>query len=106
MTAVRPVIGVTALAGHALGAEAGHHLIGAFVGDPLAEQIALDLVAAEVAHPGEIVGGLDAFGGDRHPEALGELDDRLDDRHRLRLFAASRTKLPSIFNLWNTALFR
>src|SRR4051812_24578344 len=48
-----------------------------------AEQIALDLVTAEIAHAGEIVRGLDAFGGDRHPEALGELDDRLDDRDRL-----------------------
>src|SRR3954466_9514237 len=48
-----------------------------------AEQIALDLVAAEIAHPGEIVGGLHPFGGDGHPEALGELDDRLDDGDRL-----------------------
>ena len=61
-----------------------HHLVGALVGQRPAEQIALDGVAAEVAHPLEILGGLDAFGGDVHPEALGELDDRLDDRDVLR----------------------
>ena len=60
------------------------HLVGALVGQRLAEQIALDGVAAEVAHALEILGGLDALGGDDHAEALGELDDRLDDRDILR----------------------
>ena len=68
------------LARHPFRAEAHHHLVGAVVAQRPAEQIALDRVAAEIAHPGEIVGGLDALGGDRHAEALGELDDRLDDR--------------------------
>ena len=56
------------LARHSLGAEAEDHLVGAIVAQRPAEQIALDGVAAEVAHPLEILGGLDALGGDRHAE--------------------------------------
>src|SRR5688572_6917455 len=61
-------------AGHSPGAETDDHLIGALVGQRPAEQIALDGIAAEIAHALEILGGLDALGGDRHPEALGQLD--------------------------------
>src|SRR5258705_11380936 len=64
---------------HALGAQTDDHLVRPFVTQRLAEQITLDGVAAEIAHALEILGGLDAFGGDRHAEALGGLDDRLDD---------------------------
>ena len=47
------------------------HLVGALIGERLSEQIALDRVAAEVAHALEVLGGLHALGGDRHPETLG-----------------------------------
>src|SRR5262249_45608531 len=64
---------------HPLGAEAEDHLVGALVRQGLAEQIALDGVATEVAHALKVLGGRDALGGDAHAEALGELDDRLND---------------------------
>src|SRR6186997_3298643 len=59
---------MAALSSHLLGAEAEHHLVGAFVAKWPAEQIALDGVAAEIAHPLEIFGGLDTLSGDRHAE--------------------------------------
>src|SRR5690242_4181661 len=66
-------------AGHPLCTQAHHHLVCTLVGERLAEEIALDGVAPKIAHPLEILGGLNALGGHRHAEALGELDDRLDD---------------------------
>src|SRR5690348_4717954 len=73
------------LAGLALlGAQAEHHLVRALVAERTAEQIALDRIAAEVAHPLEILRGFDAFRGHRHPEGPRELNDRLNDRHIFR----------------------
>src|SRR5918993_1037120 len=68
------------LARDPLRSEPDYHLVRALVGQWLAKQIALDRVATELPHALEILGGLDALRGDRHPEAFRELDDRLDDR--------------------------
>ena len=95
-----------ALAGQLARAEAEHHLVGALVAQRPAEQIALDGVAAEVAHPLEILGGLDALGGDDMRKLLASWTiDWMIATFSGRV-PASRTKLPSIFSLWNTALFR
>ena len=45
-----------------------------------AENIALDVRAAELADQGQLVMGLGALGGGVHAEALGEGDDGADDR--------------------------
>src|SRR5919106_947841 len=72
-----PLVEKWALARHLLGAEPDDHLAGALVGQRPAEQISLDGIAAEIAHALEVLGGLDSLGGDRHAEALRELNDRL-----------------------------
>src|SRR5439155_17500250 len=53
-----------------------------FGGDWPAEEVALHLVAAPLGQVGQLVGGLDAFGGDLEAEAVAEGDDGGDDRVR------------------------
>src|SRR6185369_9024311 len=50
-----------------------------------AEEIALHRVAAFVGEEAELLLGLDAFGNDRHFEAMAEIDDGANDRRRLRV---------------------
>ena len=50
-----------------------------------AQQVALDLGAAERAHVGELLLGLDALDGGDHVEAVREAGDALDDRERALL---------------------
>src|SRR4051794_32246395 len=51
----------------------------------LAEEIALHRVAALVREEAELLLGLDAFGNDRHFQAVAEIDDGANDRRRLRI---------------------
>ena len=43
------------------------------------DKVALGVVAVERLQKGELLGGFDAFGGDFHFEAVGEVDDRAND---------------------------
>ena len=43
------------------------------------DKVALGVVAVERLEEGELLGGFDAFGGDFHFEAVGEVDDGADD---------------------------
>ena len=65
-----------------------------------AEEEALGGVAARALEVAELLGGLDALGDHRQPEAWAELDHRVDDRDVLASSAAMpRTNERSIFSM-------
>src|SRR5882724_10522508 len=51
----------------------------------LAEEIALDRVAALIRQEAELLLGFHAFGDNRHFETVAKADDRANDRRRLRI---------------------
>ena len=62
------------------------------------EQIALQLVAAELEQQVALALGLDTFGHHVQADRMRELEYRVDDCARVGLVSMSFTKLRSIFN--------
>ena len=73
------------------------------------DQIALGEIAAELAQQVELLEGFDALGGGGEAEAVGEVDDRLDDQPRIARCQARRRRttrsiLTSVNGNWRSCI--